>query len=216
MAIIEDEQLVNKLTDKVILITGCSSGIGVETARALHATGAHLFLTVRDMKKGEEVVKSILASNPTSQGKVELLKLELDSLQSVREGAAEFLKRSKQLNVLINNAGVMACPEGQTKDGFETQFGTNHVAHFLLFQLLKPALLASSTPAFHSRVVSLSSSGHRYSPVLLTDLNLKARGYDKWVAYGQSKTANIYLATEIERRYGSRGLHATVSCRGAS
>lgn len=115
---------------------------------------------------------------------------------------------------LLASSGVMACPEGQTKDGFETQFGTNHVAHFLLFQLLKPALLASSTPAFHSRVVSLSSSGHRYSPVLLTDLNLKARGYDKWVAYGQSKTANIYLATEIERRYGSRGLHATAVMPG--
>ena len=93
-------------------------------------------------------------------------------------------------------AGVMACPEGQTKDGFETQFGTNHLAHFLLFQLLKPTLLASSTPEFQSRVVSVSSSGHQISGVHFDDLDLKKQGYEKWTAYGQSKTANIYLATE--------------------
>ncbi|DBB06812.1 TPA: hypothetical protein ACH3X3_009474 [Trebouxia sp. C0006] len=103
---------------------------------------------------------------------------------------------------------VMACPEGHTKEGFETQFGTNHVAHFLLFQLLKPALLASSTPEFNSRLVSVSSSGHEYSRILFDDLNLKKAGYDMWKAYGQSKTANIYLANEVDRRYGSKGLHA--------
>ena len=91
----------------------------------------------------------------------------------------------------------MACPEGQTNEGFETQFGTNHVAHFLLFQLLKPALLASSTPEFNSRLVSVSSSGHEYSGILFDDLNLKKAGYDMWKAYGQSKTANIYLANEV-------------------
>ncbi len=91
----------------------------------------------------------------------------------------------------------MACPEGHTKEGFETQFGTNHVAHFLLFQLLKPALLASSTPEFNSRLVSVSSSGHEYSRILFDDLNLKKAGYDMWKAYGQSKTANIYLANEV-------------------
>eukprot|EP00243_Klebsormidium_subtile_P004274 TRINITY_DN1813_c0_g1_i1.p1 TRINITY_DN1813_c0_g1~~TRINITY_DN1813_c0_g1_i1.p1 ORF type:complete len:246 (+),score=36.54 TRINITY_DN1813_c0_g1_i1:90-740(+) len=103
----------------------------------------------------------------------------------------------------------MATPEGQTKDGFETQFGTNHLGHYLLFLLLKPTLLASSTPTFHSRVVSLSSAGHRRSPILFDDLDLKKVGYQPFTAYGQSKTANIYLATEIERRYGSQGLHAT-------
>jgi NAD(P)-dependent dehydrogenase (short-subunit alcohol dehydrogenase family) len=105
--------------------------------------------------------------------------------------------------------GVMACPEGKTQDGFETQFGINYLAHFLLFQLLKPTLLASSSPSFHSRVVSLSSSAHRMSPVHLDDLDLKKAGYDPWVAYGQSKTASIHMATEIERRYGSQGLHAS-------
>jgi len=203
---------VGKLTDKVILITGCSSGIGVETARALHATGAHLFLTVRDTKKGEDVIKDILSknnSNGSSKGKIELLNLELDSLQSVRDCVADFHSKSKQLNVLINNAGVMCCAEGQTKDGFETQFGTNHLGHFLLFQLLKPTLLSSSTASFNSRVVSVTSAGHRRSPILFDDLDLKKDGYDPWKSYGQSKTANIYLANEIERRYGSKGLHAT-------
>ena len=103
----------------------------------------------------------------------------------------------------------MATPEGKTKDGFETQFGTNHLAHFLLFQLLKPALLAASTPTFNSRVITLSSSGHGFSTVLFDDYDLKKRGYDPWVSYGQSKTANIYMANEIDRRYGSRGLYAT-------
>ncbi|KAI8833761.1 short-chain dehydrogenase [Chytridium lagenaria] len=171
LQIIKDQDLEGKLVGKVFLITGCSSGIGVETARAIHATGADVYITVRDVVKG-------------GSGKIEIVKIELDSFASIREGAADFLKRSSKLNVLINNAGVMACPEGKTQDGFETQFGTNHLGHFLLFQLLKDTLLASSTPAFHSRVVSLSSVGHR-----------------------MNKTANIYFANEIERRYASQGLH---------
>jgi NAD(P)-dependent dehydrogenase (short-subunit alcohol dehydrogenase family) len=104
----------------------------------------------------------------------------------------------------------MATPEGKTKDGFETQFGTDHVAHFYLFQLLKDALLRSSTPSFPSRVVSVSSIGHRAGPVRFEDYNFQEpNSYNEWVAYGQAKTANIYMANEIERRYGSKGLHAT-------
>lgn len=210
-AIVEHEGLVGgALKGKVVLITGCSSGIGVETARALHLTGARLFLAVRDLPKGERVVADILASNahvPGVTASIELVKLSLDSLQSVRECAAEFLSRSKVLNVLINNAGVMTCPEGTTRDGFETHFGVNHLGHFLLFELLRPALLASSTPAFHSRVVTVTSLGHRFSPVRFDDLDLKRHGYHPFIAYGQSKTANIYLATEIERRFGGQGLH---------
>jgi NAD(P)-dependent dehydrogenase (short-subunit alcohol dehydrogenase family) len=207
--VVKDEGMVGKLFRQVILITGASAGIGVETARALHVTGAHLYLTTRDMKKGQKVVDAILAEKVPTGGKVELLQLKLDDLQSVRECAADFLRRSKQLNILILNAGVMACPEGRTKDGFETQFGTNHLGHFLLFEMLKETLLASSTPAFNSRVVSLSSGGHRMSPIVFDDLDLSKGGYDPWKAYGQSKTANIYLANEIERRYGPQGLHAT-------
>lgn len=117
------------------------------------------------------MAKEIAASLPSSKGKIDVLKLELDDLQSVRQCAADFLSKSKQLNVLITNAGIMACPEGKTKDGFETQFGTNHVGHFLLFQLLKPALLASSTPSYNSRAVgtilALLQSPHRLSLILV-------------------------------------------------
>ena len=200
--IVNDEGLQGKLTDKVVLITGCSSGIGIETAKALNTTGARLFLGVRDITKGQAALSDIL-----KPGHVELLKMDLNSLDSMRSAAEEFKKKSKTLNILINNAGVMATPEGKTADGFETQFGTNHLAHFLLFQLLKPTLLASSSPSFNSRVVCLSSSGHRAGGVRFDDYNFEKGDYAPFVAYGQSKTANIYMANEIERRYGPKGLH---------
>ena len=200
--IVNDEGLQGKLVDKVALITGCSSGIGIETARALNATGAKLFLGVRDVAKGQAALSDIL-----EPGRVELLKMDLNSLDSVRAAAAEFLERSKTLNILINNAGIMATPKGKTADGFELQFGTCHLAHFLLFQLLKPTLLASSTPSFNSRVVALSSSGHRIAGVRLDDYNFEKGEYSPWVAYGQAKTSNIYFANELDRRYGSKGLH---------
>ena len=200
--IIKDEGLQGKLADKVVLITGCSSGIGIETAKALNTTGARLFLGVRDVVKGHGALSDII-----KPGHVELLKMDLNSLDSVRLAVEEFKRRSKILNILINNAGVMATPEGKTADGFETQFGTNHLAHFLLFQLLKPNLLASATPGFNSRVVCLSSSGHRGAGIQFGDYNFEKGDYAPWKAYGQSKTANIYMANEIERRYGAKGLH---------
>lgn len=202
--IIKDESLENKLSDKVALITGCSSGLGIETARAMSATGAKVYCCVRNISKGESALSGIL-----SPGRVELLTLDLNSLKSVRECAADFLKKSDKLNILINNAGIMATPTLEhTKDGFEGQFGTNHLAHFLLFQLLKPTLLASSTPELNSRVVALSSMGHRSGGINFEDCNFQNGGYSAWRAYGQSKTANIYMANEIERRYGGKGLHA--------
>ena len=200
--IVNDEGLQDKLGDKVILVTGCSSGIGIETAKALNTTGAKLFLGVRDTAKGQAALSDIL-----KPGHVELLKMDLNSLDSVQTAADEFKSKSKTLNILINNAGVMATPEGKTADGFETQFGTNHLAHFLLFQLLKPILLASSTPTFNSRVVCVSSSGHRAGGVRFDDYNFTKGDYTPFSAYGQSKTANIYMANEIERRYASQGLH---------
>jgi len=207
--IIQAEALIGQLTHRVILITGASAGIGLETARVLYHTGAHLFLPVRDLAKGKKVKAEIEADSGEGKGSIDLLHIDMESLDSVRQCAVAFLSKSKQLNVLICNAGVMATPEGKTKDGFETQFGVNHVAHFLLFQLLKDALLASSTAAFNSRVVMVSSFGHHFSPILFDDLDLSKRGYDPFAAYGQSKTANIYMALEIERRYGRRGLHST-------
>ena len=201
--IVEDEGLVGKLGDKVVLITGTSSGIGIETALAMALTGAKVFCAVRNVKKGEEALSGTL-----EPGRVELLEMDNNSLESIRAGAKTFLSKSDRLNILINNAGVMATPEGKTADGFETQFGTNHLAHFLLFQLLKPTLLKSATLDFGSRVVNVSSTGHRGLGIQFGNLNFEKPGsYNPWGAYGQSKTANVYMANEIERRYGSQNLH---------
>jgi NAD(P)-dependent dehydrogenase (short-subunit alcohol dehydrogenase family) len=210
LQIVEDENLIGKLSDKVMIVTGVSSGIGIETLRALHATGAHVFGTVRNVPKGQAVVDEILASKVPTGGKITLIEMSLDSLESVRKGAKEFLSKSDKLNILVNNAGVMATPYGKTADGFETQFGTCHLGHFLLFNLLKPALLASATPEFPSRVVSLSSIGHRSGSVRLNDYNFDEKdSYSPWVGYGQAKTANIWLANYIDRHYGPENLHAT-------
>jgi NAD(P)-dependent dehydrogenase (short-subunit alcohol dehydrogenase family) len=206
LQVIEDNGLVGKLNDKVLIITGCTAGLGIETARSLHATGAKLFLTVRNKEKGEAVIQDIIK---TSQGKgsIELILMDLSDLSSVKSAAADFLSRSDKLNVLINNAGVWLTPETITADGFELVMGTNHFGHFLFFQLLKPTLLKSSTPAFQSRVVNVASSAHRLSPIRFHDMDFTKEGYNKWAAYGQSKTANIYMANSIERHYGAKGLH---------
>ncbi|KAK4501684.1 hypothetical protein PRZ48_007493 [Zasmidium cellare] len=209
LQIVKDEDLIGKLTDKVFVVTGVSSGIGVETLRALHATGGHVFGTVRDVAKGKEVAQQIQSSNP-SGGKITLIEMSMDSLASIKKGAESILSQTKTINVVINNAGVMATPEGKTKDGFETQFGTNHVGHFYLFQLLKDTLLASATPDFPSRVVSVSSFGHRTGEVRFDDYNFEQKdSYNPWISYGQAKTANIYFSNELERRYGSKNLHST-------
>ncbi|KAI1749381.1 hypothetical protein F4782DRAFT_533500 [Xylaria castorea] len=206
LQIIKDEHRQDgSLRDKVILITGCSSGLGIETARALQSTGATLFLTARNLEKARAALGDILDDD--GGGKVHLLKLDLESLASVRACVEEFLAKSKTLNVLITNAGVRLVPEGRTADGFEVHLGTNHLSHFLLFQLLKPTLLRSSTPDFQSRVVAVSSTAHRTAPLNFDDLNFEKRKYDGVAAYGQSKLANVYMANEIERRHGSEGLH---------
>ncbi|UPK90879.1 hypothetical protein LCI18_001814 [Fusarium solani-melongenae] len=207
LQIIKDEAAEGKLAGKVIIITGTSSGIGIETARALSLTGAKLLLTARDLNKAKTALDGIL-----EPGRVELVEMDNSSLSSVRAAAKAILQKSNgQANVLINNAGIMALPKLEyTKDGFEMQFGVNHLSHFLLFELLKPALLASASPAFSSRVVNLSSSAHHVASINESgNYNFEKTKYNEWVSYGQSKTANIYMANEIERRYGSRGLHAT-------
>ena len=209
LQVIEDEDLIGKLAGKVVLVTGANSGIGVETARAIHATGATLFLTARDSAKAQQAVDNVKnGPGPKSDAPIHAIEMRLDSIASVRTAAKAFLAKSSKLNLLVLNAGVMATPEGKTEDGFETQFGTNHLGHFLLFQLLKPALLAASTPQFGSRVISVASSAHRFGKVRFDDFNFEQEPYNAWSAYGQSKTANIYFANEIERRYGSKGLHA--------
>ncbi|KAG7146990.1 Oxidoreductase calI like protein [Verticillium longisporum] len=217
LQVVEDEGLVNQLAGKVVLVTGANSGIGVETARAIHATGATLYITARDSAKAQQAIENIKnGPGPKSDAPIHAIELRLDSFASVRAAAKAFHDKGDKLNLLILNAGVMATPEWKTEDGFEAQFGTNHLGHFLLFQLLKPDLLAASTPDFQSRVVSVASSAHRYSKVRLDDLNFEKDPYEPWTAYGQSKTANIYFANEVERRYGSKGLHASLCTRVSS
>lgn len=208
--VIKDEELLGKLGDKVFLITGVSSGIGIETLRALHATGAHVFGTARNMSKGQEVVDQILGEKHQGGGKIDLFEMHLDDFSSVRKGATYFLEKSGgKLNSLVANAGVMATPFGKTVDGFEQQFATNHLSHFLLFNLLKHALLASATPEYPSRYVSVTSMAHMWGTVHVGDYNYDNTGYTPFDGYGQSKTANIWFANAIERKYGTQDLHAT-------
>jgi NAD(P)-dependent dehydrogenase (short-subunit alcohol dehydrogenase family) len=184
------------------LVTGASGGIGAETARALASKGARVVIAARDLAKAKKVAEGIRTS--TGNDCVEVEELELTSLASIRAFADRFLSRHDALQILANNAGVMACPFSKTADGFELQFGTNHLGHFLMTGLIAPALLRGA-PA---RIVSVSSRGHHMSPVVFDDIHFEQRPYDKWSAYGQSKTANILFAVELERRLGSRGVHA--------
>jgi NAD(P)-dependent dehydrogenase (short-subunit alcohol dehydrogenase family) len=190
------------LSHVAAIVTGASGGLGAETARALAERGARVTLTARDMTKGETAAEQIRKS--TGNPKVDVMALELLSLESVRAFAKEFAARHKTLNVLINNAGVMACPLARTANGWESQFATNHIGHFLLTGLLTPLLVASAP----SRVVSVSSRGHRFSPVVFDDIHFERRPYDKWSAYGQAKTANVLFAVELDRRLAGRGVRA--------
>ncbi|KAI4715469.1 putative short-chain dehydrogenase/reductase [Aureobasidium sp. EXF-10727] len=205
--IVKDLGLESKLADTTVLITGCSAGLGVQTARALYLTGAKIYITVRDEQKGRKAIEAITKDAPQGQA-VEIVYMDLGDFDSVRAAAKDFISRSNNLNVLINNAGVMNTPKGKTVSGFETQMGSNHFGHFLLFQLLKPVLLSSSTSTQTSRVVTVSSYGHTMSPIRFDDINFEKSEYNPWAAYGQSKTANIYMANSIDRLYGSQGLHA--------
>jgi NAD(P)-dependent dehydrogenase (short-subunit alcohol dehydrogenase family) len=197
------------LAGKRILVTGGSSGIGREAARALAAHGAEVVLTARDVAKGQAVADEIRSGTGTARVSVE--SVELGSLASVRAFADRFLGRHDRLDVLLNNAGVMACPFGHTADGFEQQLGTNHLGHFLLTGLLLPALRRGAP----SRVVCVSSRGHHMSPVVFDDLHFARRPYDKWQAYGQSKTANILFAVGLERRLAAERVHAFALHPGA-
>ena len=188
------------LTGKRIVVTGASAGLGEETTRALAAYGAAVTMAARDLERNAAAAARIRESVPEAE--LELRTLDLASLASVRGFAAEFLADHDRIDVLINNAGVMACPCATTSDGFEMQIGTNHVGHFLLTQELLPAIGEGS------RVVALSSAGHRFSDVDLDDPNFKTTEYEPWVAYGRSKTANALFAVELDRRLTDRGAHA--------
>ena len=190
------------LSGTSVLVTGASAGLGEETTRALAARGARVAMAVRDVARGDAAVARIRADVPDAD--LEVRELDLASLASIRAFASSFLAAHDRLNVLIDNAGVMACPQDATADGFELQFGTNHLGHFLLTTLLLPALLAGAP----SRVVVLSSAGHKMSDGVLDDPRYERSPYDPWVAYGRAKESNVLFANELDRRHGAAGLHA--------
>jgi NAD(P)-dependent dehydrogenase (short-subunit alcohol dehydrogenase family) len=190
------------LSGKRILVTGVSAGLGVETARALAAHGAQVVGAARNLDKALAATEQVRAQAANGGG-LELVELDLASLASVRACADALLADGAMFDVIIANAGVMATPKGVTADGFETQFGTNHLGHFVLVNriasLLKPG----------GRLVNLSSAGHRFSDVNLEDPNFEHTDYTEFGAYGRSKTANILFAVEFDRRHKAAGIRAT-------
>jgi NAD(P)-dependent dehydrogenase (short-subunit alcohol dehydrogenase family) len=190
------------LTDKRVLVTGVSAGLGVETARALAAHGAEVVGAARDLSKALAATEQV-RSQASRGGALQLVQLDLASLESVRRCADGLLAAGKPFDVIIANAGVMACPKGTTADGFETQLGTNHLGHFVLVNRIASLLRRGS------RLVNLSSAGHRYSDVDLDDPNFQRSPYAEFIAYGRSKTANVLFAVEFDRRHKARGVRAT-------
>jgi NAD(P)-dependent dehydrogenase (short-subunit alcohol dehydrogenase family) len=194
------------LTGRRAVVTGGSSGIGVETARALAVAGAEVTLAVRDLGAGEATAKDI--DTTTGRDDVRVGYLDLTKRHSVEAFVTDW---TGPLDILVNNAGVMATPRMYTGDGWELQFATNHMGHFVLTTGLRPALAAADG----ARVVSVSSSGHLRSTVDFDDPMFRTREYDPWLAYGQSKTANIWLANEIARRWADDGITANSLMPGA-
>ncbi|MBP1161947.1 NAD(P)-dependent dehydrogenase (short-subunit alcohol dehydrogenase family) [Rhodococcus sp. PvR044] len=195
------------LNGRTVLVTGVTSGLGAETARALAGAGAHVVLTARDTAAAGSVATRIRQAHPSSEP--EVFGLDLADLESVRALVDRVSERRLAVDILINNAGVMYTPFERTRDGFELQFGTNHLGHFTLTTALLPSLSAaadrSGVPA---RVITVSSDAHRAHPVDLVDPNFESRTYDKFVAYAQSKAANVLMTVELERRVGGQGVHA--------
>jgi NAD(P)-dependent dehydrogenase (short-subunit alcohol dehydrogenase family) len=196
------------LTGKRVLVTGVSAGLGIETARALAAHGAQIVGSARDLSKAQGATESVRAQ-AAAGGSLELIELDLASLTSVRRCADGLLEAGKSFDLVIANAGVMACPKGVTADGFETQFGTNHLGHFVFINRIAPLIKAGG------RLVNLSSAGHRYADVDLEDPNFEHTPYAEFVAYGRSKTANILFSVEFDRRHRGRGVRATAVHPGA-
>ena len=190
------------LAGKRVLITGVSAGLGVETARSLAAHGAYVVGAVRDIAKAKRATQGVLA-DAKKPGGLELIELDLASLASVRKCADQLLAKSDTFDLVIANAGIMACPFGKTVDGFEMQFGTNHLGHFVLVNRIASLMTSGS------RLVNLSSAGHRFSDVDLDDPNFDRTPYNDWAAYGRSKTANVLFAVEFDRRHKQNGIRAT-------
>jgi NAD(P)-dependent dehydrogenase (short-subunit alcohol dehydrogenase family) len=195
------------LTGRRAIVTGASSGIGVETARALAGTGAQVTLAVRDIAAGERAAADITAT--TGNKEVDVAPLELSDQASIDAFTAAW---DQPLHILVNNAGVMALPEQRTPEGWEMQFAVNHLGHFALALGLHDALAAAGGGA---RVVSVSSSAHLRSPVVFDDIHFDFRFYDPWLAYGQSKTANVLFAVGADARWAADGINVNALMPGA-
>lgn len=191
-----------RLDGQHAVVTGSTGGLGLETARALASVGASVTISGRSSMKVEAALKKLRAEVPDAE--FDTQELDLASLSHIAEAARIYGGRGRPINLLINNAGVMMCPEGQTADGFEMQTGTNHLGHFAWTAQLMPALAPGA------RVVTLSSAAHLRGSVDLDDLNWKTREYDASLAYAQSKTANIWFAKELQRRFGEKLLSLSV------
>jgi NAD(P)-dependent dehydrogenase (short-subunit alcohol dehydrogenase family) len=190
------------LRGKRVLVTGVSAGLGIETARTLAAHGAQVVGAARDLAKAQTATAQVHAE-AAHGGSLELITLDLASLASVRACADRLVAESKTFDLVIANAGVMATPFGHTTDGFETQFGTNHLGHFVFVNRIA-ALIAPG-----GRLVNVASSGHRFADVDLDDPNFERTPYDPFIAYGRSKTANILFAMAFDQRHRARGVRAT-------
>jgi NAD(P)-dependent dehydrogenase (short-subunit alcohol dehydrogenase family) len=190
------------LKGKRILVTGVSAGIGVETARSLVAHAAQVVGAARDLNKAKAATEQVSKAAAANGGSFSLIELDLANLKSVRACADQLLAKGDAFDVVIANAGVMATPFGHTADGFETQFGTNHLGHFVLVNRI------ASLIRDRGRLINLSSAGHRYSNVDLEDPNFEHTTYEPFVAYGRSKTANILFAVAFDKRHRDRGVRA--------
>jgi NAD(P)-dependent dehydrogenase (short-subunit alcohol dehydrogenase family) len=198
------------LNGKRILITGASSGIGLETARSLVSHGASVVGTARNLAKAQAATSSVFDAAAQGGGSLELIELDLTSLQSVRACADKLLGNGQLFDVIIANAGVMATPFGRTVDVFEVQFVTNYLVHFALINRIAPLLVDNG------RLVMLSSQAHRAADVDLDDPNFEQQAYDPFVAYGRSKTATTLFAAEFDKRYRNRGIRAASVMPGNS
>ena len=190
------------LKGKRILVTGVSAGIGVETARSLVAHAAEVVGAARDLNKAKAATEQVSKAAAANGGSFSLIELDLANLKSVRACADQLLANGEAFDVVIANAGVMATPFGHTADGFETQFGTNHLGHFVLVNRIASLIRDGG------RLINLSSAGHRYSNVDLEDPNFERTTYEPFVAYGRSKTANILFAVAFDKRHRDRGVRA--------
>ncbi len=190
------------LSGRTVFITGANSGLGQETARAMASRGAHVIMAGRDQGKLDEAVAAIHAAHPKAQ--LDTLTVDLTSLENIRAATSRARQRFQKIDLLINNAGVMATPFLHTRDGFEMQIGTNHFGHFALTGELFPLIERGAL----KRIVNLSSRGHHFAPVDFDDPHFERRPYDPWQSYGHSKTANVLFSVGLEQRFAVLGIHA--------